>query len=205
MKMAAIGFRAKTGRAIGVVLTGFPNSLRVEKRMEVTLTSPAVPSTLQPYHEVMELPWTQARVAVRKSESAIEAVACRAIKELLRQAGSAGLSLKCIGIVGSADRDLQAIHNPHIRAHAAEGILFRRVLEVAASENGLRSVAFAEKGLEAIAAAKLGLSVPALKTCLAELGQAVGPPWRADERAAATAGWLAFFIPRMKHRKKKHR
>lgn len=38
-------------------------------------------------------------------------------------------------VVGSAPRSLDRIGNQHIRAHAAEGILFRRVLEVASEHN----------------------------------------------------------------------
>jgi hypothetical protein len=139
----------------------------------------------------MELPWARAVIAARKTEAVIETVAKEAVEKLVRETRSAGLEVGSIGIVGSPDRDLLSIGNPHIRAHAAEGILFRRVLEVAAAKNGLESLSFAEKGLEARAASDLNLSPTALKARLAALGLTVGRPWRADERAAATAAWLA--------------
>jgi hypothetical protein len=60
-----------------------------------------------------------------------------------------------------------------------------------AAKDSLNSLSFAEKGLEARAASELGLSPAALKARLAEFGRTVGRPWRADERAAATAAWLA--------------
>jgi hypothetical protein len=65
------------------------------------------------------------------------------------------------------------------------------VLEAAATKNGLPGVTLAEPGLEAKAASDLGLSPAALKARLAAFGQSVGRPWRADERAAAMAAWLA--------------
>jgi len=132
LNQAAIGFRAKTGRAIAVLLAGPIDSPRAVRRLEVTLTAPDLPATAQPFHEVMELPWEKAIAAARKTEAAIEAVAAQAIKQLVREARTAGLDVTGIGVVGSQDRDLSAIGNPHIRAHAAEGILFRHVLATAA-------------------------------------------------------------------------
>jgi len=75
--------------------------------------------------------------------------------------------------------DLGRIGNEHIRAHAAEGVLFRRVLEVAAERNGVVCRGFSDK--------ELGAPNAKIKA----LGKKAGPPWRADERAAAMAAWLA--------------
>jgi hypothetical protein len=80
-----------------------------------------------------------------------------------------------IGIVGAPDRALEAIASPHIRAHAAEGVLFRRVLERAAEKQQVVWAAYSDRELE-------------------EFGRAVGRPWRADEKAAATSAWLALAL-----------
>ena len=191
---AALGFRARTGRAIAVLLAGPRGSPLAIKREEVALTRPALPATAQPFHVVMELPWGAAVAEARKTEAAIEGVARSALEKLVREARSAGLEVRGIGVVGSPDRDVSAIGNPHIRAHAAEGILFRRVLESAAAKSGLASLSLSETGLEARASSELGLSLAALRTRLVGLGQKLGRPWRADERAAATAAWLALAL-----------
>lgn len=190
-KTASIGLRAKTGRAIAVVLVGPVNSPQALKRAELILTDPHVPATGQPYHEVMDLPWEQAQAAVRKTAAAIEAVAAKALAALVQEVEAAGLTVRSVGIVGAADRDLTKIGGPHIRAHAAEGVLFRQVLEVAAAANGLASRTLAERGLEELAAAELKLSSAKLSKQIADFGRAVGRPWRADEKAAAMAAWLA--------------
>src|SRR6185369_11035181 len=65
-KYASVGLRAKTGRAIAVALTGPSDSPRVILRTELRLTDPSQPATSQPYHEVMDLPWEEAKIAVRK-------------------------------------------------------------------------------------------------------------------------------------------
>jgi hypothetical protein len=172
LSIAAVGFRAKTGRAIAVVLEGDARASQFVWRGEVGLVDPKNPATGEPYHVVMELPWNEAQIAVQKFVTAIEGVAESVLAELM-----AKRNIRAVGVVGSPPRSLDRIGNPHIRAHAAEGILFRRVLEVAAARLELPCVAFSDRELIA----------PPLK----ELARVAGPPWRADERLAATAAWLA--------------
>src|SRR5262245_47159338 len=132
MQTATIGFRAKTARAIAIALKlndGLPVYLA---RWEVALYDPKLPATGQPHHTVMELPWSDAQPAVRALECRIEDIALNMLAGLLNDVSSQGFKVSGVGVVGSPDRPLERIGNPHIRAHAAEGILFRRVLELAA-------------------------------------------------------------------------
>ncbi len=190
MNTASIGLKARTGKAIVVVLGGPVVSLRVLTRTEIIVTDPGIPATGQPYHEVMDLPWNEAREAVKPFAAAIENVAATALSQLLRNLRAEGLKVLTVGIAGSADRALEKIGNPHIRAHAAEGVLFRQVLESAAKANGLRSRTFAEKGIEDLAALELGITVAKLKQGLSALGRSAGPPWRSEQRIASIAAWL---------------
>jgi hypothetical protein len=190
-EMACIGLRARTARAILVVVEGSGHSPRAVKRAEITLSTPGTPALFQPYHEVMSLPWEQAIVAVRDAERLIEAAATRSLEALLLDLRAQGLEVARLAIVGAPERKLASIGSPHIRAHAAEGVLFRRVWQVAAGAIGLPSVAFPEKGIELFAAGRLNLVVGALRARLAEFGQAMGRPWRADEKAAVMAAWMA--------------
>jgi hypothetical protein len=79
----------------------------------------------------------------------------------------------------------------HIRAHAAEGVWFRQALELAAKACKLKSRSYDERRLNEIASSELALPVETLGARVAELGQSVGRPWRADEKAAMIAAWLA--------------
>src|SRR5712691_8822362 len=135
MEIASIGFRAKTGKAIAIALSRSDPSPAYLARWEVALHDPKIPATSQPHHEVMELPWSDAQAAVRQFERGIENVAIKVMATLVSDLRSRGFSVSGIGVVGSPDRKLEHIGNPHIRAHAAEGILFRRVLEVAAAQH----------------------------------------------------------------------
>jgi hypothetical protein len=190
INIAAIGFKAKTGRAIAVVLCGPADAPQLVKRSELLLTDPRVPATFQPYHEVMDLPWKESEKKVKPFVRAIEKVAAKALAELIHELWAQGLTINGVGIAGTADRDLSKIGNYHIRAHAAEGLLFRRVLESAAETNKLTQRTFSEKSLPTQAASELRCTVAKLDKRLKSIGQFAGPPWRADHRVAATAAWL---------------
>jgi hypothetical protein len=199
--IACIGLRAKTARAIAVVLAGTAASPRAVTRTEITLASPAKPALYQPYHEVMDLPWERATVAVQNAERVIEAAATRGLKALLDELRSRGVDVSCIGIVGAPERNLAAIGSPHIRAHAAEGVLFRHVLQVGAEANELPSAIHSERGIEAATAASLGVSLDDMRVRLAEIGRVLGTPWRADEKAAAMAAWIGLAGVKQSNRK----
>ena len=187
---ACIGLRTKTARAIVVVVAGTEKSPR-GRRAEITLSTPATPELYQPYHQFMNLPWDQAVVAVRDAERAIETAATRSLKALVDDLKSQDLEIASLAIIGAPERKLEAIGSPHIRPHAAEGVLFRHVWQVAAETVGLPSEAFSEKGFELSAATRLCLDVAALQARLAEFSQTVGRPCAPDEKAAAAAAWIA--------------
>ncbi len=178
MPGASIGFRAKTGRAIAIALKREHSSPAYLARWEVVLHDPHVPETGQPHHHVMELPWSDAQTEVRPIEQRIEDIAVEVLAGLLAELQSQGFKVHGVGVVGSPDRNLEKIGNRHMRAHAAEGILFRRVLELAAAKHQLKWRGFSDRTLG---------EPDNMKTALTAIGHAAGRPWRADERAAAVA------------------
>ena len=188
--LVSIGLRAKTGRAIAVVLGGTTDAPLVLTKFEISLSDPKIPATAQPYHEVMDLPWEESQKAVRKSAAAIEAIARKTLAGLIKELQSQGMKVSGAGIVGAKDRDLARIGNYHIRAHAAEGVLFRQVLDLAADANGLKRRTFSDREFDQTAATELGAEAEGVKRKLNDLRHTVGPPWRADEKQAATAAWL---------------
>ncbi len=191
IKPAVIGLRAKTGKAIAMVLGGPEHAPQAICRSELTLSAPGSPATYQPYHEVMELPWDQAQVAVRVSAAVVERLASEALAGLAEEVRSKGFTILRVAVVGAPARRLESIGSPHVRAHAAEGVFFRQALEVAAAANSLKSSAFVEKGLLTGAEAQLGFSESVFNSNVARLGVEFGRPWRADEKMAAVAAWIA--------------
>jgi hypothetical protein len=190
MEIASIGFRAKTGKAIAIALRHGNPLPAYLARWELVLHDPKIPATSQPHHQVMELPWSDAQAAVRQFEGCIENIAAKEMAELMSHLRSKGFSVSGVGVVGSPDRKLEHIGNPHIRAHAAEGILFRRVLEVAAAQHGLQCRSFSDRSFEEQTLPQLQSKPREIADALASIGRAAGKPWRSDERAAAVAAWL---------------
>jgi hypothetical protein len=187
---SAIGLRAKTGRAIAVLLTGTRASPEARRRCEIVLATPALPALYQPFHWVMDLPWQEAAAAVDAARRALEAAAASELGTLLRALQPDVSGGVAIGLVGAPERNLAAIASPHIRAHAAEGVLFRRVWQVGAASNTLACSAFPERDIEAQASRALGLAPADIRTRLERFGRILGRPWRADEKAAALAAWM---------------
>jgi len=190
-KVGCIGLRAKTARAVVVTIAGDSREPYAVTRGEIVLATPADQALFQPYHAVMDLPWERAKESVSEIERQIADTAAAALKDLVAALRDSGIAISAVGVVGAPERNLLSIGNAHIRAHAAEGVLFRRVLETAAEANGIRCERFAERDIETLAASRLRISVSALKSRLAGIGERLGPPWRADQKSAAIAAWVA--------------
>jgi len=188
--LVAIGLRAKTARAIAVVLGGPAGAPVVLHKTEIKLIDPKVPATAQPCHVIMDLPWPQWPKAVNKSAQAIERVAAKALAKMIEELEANGNKVIGVGVVGAPDRELARIGNPHIRAHAGEGILFRRALEVGAEANRLKWQNFSDRDFDQAAAAVVGGDYSKMKRNLDDLRQSVAAPWRADEKQAAMAAWV---------------
>jgi hypothetical protein len=172
-----------------VLLDGPPDAPRVLDRRRIELSDPSVPKTTQPYHSAFGTAQTDAS-AVERLTRIISRCAHQSVARLVRDYRAMGYRPTRIGIVVGSTVDPNSIANQHIRAHAQEGRLFRTVVETAATRHGIRSVVMLERDLYAVAARKLGGSPRRIQDAAAELGRAVGRPWRTEEKAAAVAAWL---------------
>ena len=188
--LVAMGLRVKTGKAIAVLLRGPVKSPTVIKRGELLLADPDEPDTWQPYHVVMDLPWKEAQRAALRTTGLIRAAGSEAVGNWAREVRESGLELCGVGIVAGSLEDPSKVGNPHIRAHTAEGQLFREALEMAADSLSLSRYCFVEEKIYEAGAPELACSAEALKARVSELGVAVGRPWRALEKAATAAAWV---------------
>ena len=113
----------------------------------------------------------------------------QAVARLLKDY-AAGHQVIGMGMVVGSLIDPDRIANDHIRIHALEGRLFRTVVEDAAERRDLPTMIWREKDLHAAAAALLGRSQLEVRQTLTVLGRDVVGPWRAEQKAAATAAWM---------------
>ena len=187
---ASLGFHVRTGRAVAIALRGPADAPCVLFRRDVALWAARL-GNKGPYHTVLELPWPEAVRAAQPVVREVEAIAAECFRQLLDEAAAAGHRVHGVGIVGSMGQDPAKIGNPHIRAHAAEGQLFRHAVEVAAQGCGLRYLSFARADLVASASAALAQPADELDAKVQSLGKGRVRPWRTEERSATLAAWIA--------------
>ena len=184
--MTAIGLRIKSGYAIAIVLTGPADSPTIVGRRIVELSDPNIVETRQPYHDGFGTEHEDPREIARRA-TIIDRCAKKSVAELLRETNGVTRASLVVGSLIAPE----TVGNPHIRAHANEGKLFRTVVEEALRSHGIACDVIVEKQLAAKAAAQLRLRAGEITQTVAALGKSIGGPWRADEKAAATAAWLA--------------
>jgi hypothetical protein len=186
-----VGFRVKSGYAIAVVLDGTLGQPHAVARTTVVLSDANVPETRQPHHDGRGVELEDRREIARRTRI-IERCARRNVADFLAAAARASTERtprRAALVVGSVI-DPASLGNPHIRAHACEGQLFRTVLEQALRATGIACKVIVEKQLAAQAATALERSDAQIKKVMTVFGKSLGSPWRSDEKAAATAAWM---------------
>jgi hypothetical protein len=184
--MRAIGFFVKSGVAIAVVVDGPSGSPTAVARRMVPLCDPEAKDTKQPYHsERGEAEEDQKKIA--KRVALIEKATAQSIKLLLAEVPGASRASLVVGSVIDPDK----VGNQHIRAHANEGRLFRTVLERALAARGVACSVGVDKHLPEAARKRLRRTDAEIRKTLAGFGATLGGPWRTEEKAAATAAWMA--------------
>lgn len=187
---ASLGFRVKSGWATALLLTGQPGEPSVVERRVVELSDPDIPESRQPYHAVMEASRSEAQHVEKRLGKIVRTAAQRSITELDQYLRHVGYEVRGIGLVVGSAIDPAQIKNEHIRAHALEGQLFRTALEEAARSVGWRTLVLVERSAYAEAASAFAKPEAELKRMIAGLGRSL-KPWRADEKTAALAAWMA--------------
>jgi hypothetical protein len=191
MTPVALGFRVKSGYAIAVALRGPAAAPAIVARRVVELSDPAAAETRQPYHHGFYKEEQDAREIARRVKIVrrFAKTSVAALLEELRRTGDA-TRIRASLVVGSVI-DPSRVGNPHIRAHASEGQLFRTVLEDALRTDAIDCDVIVEKTLAEKAAKGLRRTDAEIRRTLASLGKTLGGTWRAEEKAACTAAWLA--------------
>ncbi|HXF96891.1 MAG TPA: hypothetical protein VNI61_12400 [Gemmatimonadales bacterium] len=189
-QLTAVGFRVKSGWAVAVLLRGPARAPVLLDCRPVALSDPRRPEQRQPFHSALEIHGARgAREAARLAQE-VRRHASRSLARLLRAYRRNGARPLGVGVVVGSLVDPRTIANPHIRAHAEEGRLFREVTVAAAHKARLRSLVVLERELPEAAAGVLGRPTPELRALLAEMRRGLAGPWRADQKNAALAAWV---------------
>lgn len=174
---------------MAVLVAGPARAPRVLDRRRIELADPARPRTTQPYHAGFGTAQTS-HVAIARLVRIVERSARRAALGLFREYKRAGAVPRRAGIVAGSLIDPAQIANPHIRAHASEGALFRRVVVENIARLGIRSTVVVERQVYRAAARAAHVTERRMKLAVAELGAQIEGRWRAEEKTAAAAALL---------------
>jgi hypothetical protein len=188
--IAVIGFCVKSGWAAGVVLTGRVQSPRVVGQTTIELSDPAFPESRQPYHAGTGTLETDGAKVSRRIEI-VRHCANQSVTKMLQNYTDKECNVCSAALAVGSTIDPAKITNPHIRAHALEGQLFRTVLQEALSALGLRYSVVVERHAFAEAAAALALTDVGLKRSLSSLGRGQTGPWRVEQKMAALVAWMS--------------
>jgi len=192
-QMAALGFRVKSGWAAVVLLTGPPHSPQLSDVRRVELSDPRLPETRQPYHAAMgKLETDPGKINRRKR--VVRCIAEQSVATLLAGYRGKGHGIKRAALVVGSQVDPASIANPHIRAHALEGQLFRAVMEESLQNNRIPIDVLLERDAYARVAAQFKQSSDNVRRVIGNLGRmipAAAGSWRAEQKLAAVAALFA--------------
>ena len=188
---AALGFRVHSGWAVAVALAAPGGRPAVAERRRIQLAGAETPS--QPYHAAKGLPLREAEKLIGACRENARRMALEAVGQLVAGLHMNGHRVAGCGLLLAAGRPLPglaAILASHALIHTAEGELFREALSHASDISGLPVRRVKERDLLERGVSELGIPSAELERTLAELGRAIGPPWRKDEKHAALAAWM---------------
>ena len=193
----ALGLRVHSGWAALIALSGPLATPAVLARRRIELVDRDSPGGNQPFHAARGLPLDAARELVGRARDGATRMARGALAAAAGELRRQGAARIACGILQSSARplpSLAAVLASHALVHTAEGELFRDALAEAAASEGvaaLRALRIKERELLDRCTARLGIAPGGLERHLAELGRALGPPWRQDEKLATLAAWLS--------------
>jgi hypothetical protein len=187
---AALGFRVKSGWAAAILLTGSARSPRLCDVQRIDLSDPRRPESRQPYHAAMGKLETDRR-KINWRVDAVRRITEKSIAKLLAGYRQQNFMIKRAALVVGSRIDPASIANPHIRAHAFEGRLFRSVLEKSLQTHRIRTDILIERDAYREAAMILKHSNENLQRIIQSFGRDTEAPWRAEEKLATVAAWCA--------------
>ena len=188
-RAVALGLRVKSGWAAAVLLTGTARSPQLCDVRRIELSDPQHPETRQPYHAAMGRLERDAR-KINQRVDVVRGIAQQSIATLLAGYRRQNLRIRRAALVVGSQIDPDSIANPHIRAHAFEGRLFRSVLEESLRAHRIRANILIERHAYAHAVEELKQTNKNVRRKIQDFGRETETPWRAEQKLAAVAAWL---------------
>ena len=193
LKRAALGFRAHSGWAALVAVTGSAVAPAVILRRRVEMADPKIKGCKQPYHAAEPMEFKDAEAYIRRCADSTRAMAETALRDAVAKLAEMGLSVAGSCVLLSSGRptgDLARTLSSHPLIHTAEGEFFRDALKRACESCGVAVLGVKERELLVQAASVLRIQAAEIERRAGELGKGIGPPWTQDQKLSAIAAWL---------------
>ena len=172
------------------MLTGSARSPQLCDVQRIDLSDPRLPETRQPYHAAMG----RLEIDTKKISGRVDMVRSiteKSIAKLLAGYRQQNFTIKRAALVVGSQIDPHSVANAHIRAHALEGQLFRSVLRESLHAHRILSNVLIERDAYARAAVQLKQSNENVRGVIQKFGRDTEAPWRAEQKLAAIAAWVA--------------
>jgi hypothetical protein len=193
VQAAALGIRVKSGWAAVVLLTRTAPCPQLLDINRIELCDPRFPETRQPYHATIGKLETDS-TKVNERERVVRSISQQSLTRLLTGYRREGFRITRAALVVGSQINPANIANPHIRAHALEGRLFRSVVEETLQAHEIGTEVLLERDAYPSVAARLKQSINDVKRAIQDLGRSAsaGPrQWRVEEKLAALAALFA--------------
>ena len=177
-----------------VILAGPIASPTIVDRRRIEIADPRIKGSKQPYHTAEEQPLDKAETLVNTCIESSTLLAKGAVQAAIAEAAQQGYQIAAAGILTGSGKPippLDKILASHPLLHTAEGELFRNIIIGACESCGLSVRTVQEKVLLAQCPADLGIAATAVQQHLAQMGKAIGSPWRQDQKFATLIAWMA--------------
>jgi len=188
---AGLGLSVFAGRAVAVVLRGTRAEPAIALRHWLELGDPWVPESFHPFHQELGDTGEAGRAARVRGCAAANTSVRRAIGQLLADMRAHGFAPRGATLVVDRIRDPARVRGAHPRAHQAERELYREAVVAALAEAEVPASLLLDTRIRAAARERLKRSPRELAGTLRAFSHEVGTPWRAPEKNAALAAWLA--------------
>lgn len=191
---SAIGFRTHSGWAAAVAVVTNDRVPRVVGRWKLVLSDPKLRGSVQPFHAAESLPVEKAEKLIGTRRQSSNGLAERALVDVITELRAKGCRVVRACILLSSGRPVGSLASrlaSHAMIHNAEGEFFRETIRYACAKCSIPVKGIKEREIMSSAAQQLRLTAKTIQQQITSLGQALGPPWRQDEKLAALAGWLA--------------
>jgi len=173
-----------------VLLEGPARSPHLCDVQRIDFSDPQLPETRQPYHAAMGRLETDTKKISRRVD-VVRRITEKSIAKLLAGYRQQNFTIKRAALVVGSQIDPRSVANAHIRAHALEGQLFRSVLQESLHAHCIVTDVLIERDAYARAAVQLKQSNENVRWAIQKFGRDRKAPWRAEQKLAAVAAWVA--------------